>query len=134
MEYLKSSGRNELEDFVQTLREQISDLKKKHIRERKKTWLYKAKNAKRNTATGSNINIRRSAARVSPEVDEGVETRDSEVSLSETSPRQSSLSVFSEIRRKRSAQVHPAEECAFDEQDQGNSVMERRDSVESQAP
>ena len=117
MEYLKSEGRKELEDFTGALQNQIVALKKKQIRERKKTWLYKAEKAKRKAESGSQNNLRKSTARVTPEVNLGMDSPDDEA----TSPRQSSLSVFQEFKKQRCAQVHPSEDGGTPEDNLSNS-------------
>ena len=123
-EYLKTEGRDELEEFTRDLEQQVVALKKKHIRERKKTWLYKAEKARRKQGgTGPPI-LQRSVVRVSPEVDQsmcdvkhsvshinqGMEHDDVDKPMSFDSLRQSSLSVFNEFRRARSPRVDPAPE------------------------
>ena len=109
-QYLKSDGRQTLEEFKESLQKDISKLKNKQIRERKKTWLYKAEKERRLRATSARLNdLRKSTARVSPEVNTAFVEEDSfsHESDAETSPRQSSLSSFNEFRRKRSGLVHP---------------------------
>ena len=119
-EYLKSQGRQTLEDFTKSLERQITLLKNKQIKERKNTWLYKVEKPRGRNATSMPFELRRSTARVSPSVNSGFvgdsptlvknEEVSGESELS-TSPRQSPLSSFHEFRRKKSAQVYPMQDC-----------------------
>ena len=118
-EYLKSQGRQTLEDFTKSLEREIKLLKSKQIRERKNTWLYKAEKVRGRNATSMPFELRRSTARVSPSVNSGFvgdsatlvkNEQISNESERSTSPRQSSLSSFHEFRRKKSAQVYPMQD------------------------
>ena len=114
-QYLKSDGRQTLEEFKESLQKEISKLKNKQIRERKKTWLYKAEKERRLSSASTRFNdLRKSTARVSPEVKTAFVEEDSVFRESDagTSPRQSSLSSFNEFRRKKSGQVYPMEHLA----------------------
>ncbi len=118
-EYLKSDGRQTLEEFTKSLERQITLLKNKQIRERKKTWLYKAEKNRAQTTTSVPFDLRRSTARVSPVVNAGFVGDEPALNENEsvfdenepsTSPRQSSLSSFRDYRRKKSAQVYPMQD------------------------
>ncbi|XP_028403041.1 uncharacterized protein LOC114525806 isoform X2 [Dendronephthya gigantea] len=108
-EYLRTEGRESLEDFSKSLEQQISALRDKQIRERKSTWLYKAERARLHpTRSLISFDLRRSRTRVNPEVNTAFDKDESY-----TSPRQSSISSFNDFRKKKSGQVVPiVEECS----------------------
>lgn len=87
-EYLKTEGRQTLQRFNDSLKQQIGSLKKKQIGERKKTWFYKSEKY-RVTSTAS-VNVRKSKARVWPVEN----TTFTETELPSASPRLSSLESF----------------------------------------
>ena len=122
--YLKSDGRQALEEFTKYLQGQILSLRKKQINERKNTWLYKAERNRIRSTTSMSFDMRKSTARVSPEVNTAF--ADDETS---TSPRQSSLSSFYEFRRKK-AQVYPMEERSSPQgYNSQTSLNEQEDSM-----
>ena len=112
-----------MEDFTKSLGRQITLLQMKQIRERKSTCLYKAKKASARSSKSMSFDLRRSTARVSPAVNSGfVGDRPALVKNEQaagqssfvgnetgTSPRQSSLSLFYDLRKK-SAQVCPMQD------------------------
>lgn len=124
--YLKSEGRQALEEFTESLQKEIAKLKNKQIRERKKTWLYKAERDRRLRSTSTAfIDLRKSTARVNPEVNTGFVQEDPAFLEDETgkSPRQSSLSSFNEFRMKESGQVYPMEDFSSPSQSLNSRTM-----------
>ncbi|XP_028403037.1 uncharacterized protein LOC114525804 isoform X2 [Dendronephthya gigantea] len=102
-EYLRTDGRESLEDFAKSLEQQISALRDKQIRERKSTYLYKTEKARLHpTRSLISFDLRRSRTRVSPEVNTAFDKDESD-----TSPRQSSISSFNDFRKRKSGQVVP---------------------------
>ena len=111
-----------MEDFTKSLGRQITLLQMKQIRERKSTCLYKAKKASARSSKSMSFDLR-STARVSPAINSGfVGDRPALVKNEQaagqssfvgnetgTSPRQSSLSLFYDLRKK-SAQVCPMQD------------------------
>lgn len=107
-----------MEDFTSLLEHEITELRERHIRERKNTWLFKAEIKRRKSVTA--VNQRR--ARVSPEVNTAMyDDERSEGSLT---------SIPKYLKLQRSPQVHPMspERLSEDSHIRGSSI-ELRDLV-----
>jgi hypothetical protein len=112
------------------LEQKIASLKNKQIRERKNTWLFKTTRDRMKSTTSIALDIRKSTARVSPEVNTGENTGFADDEPPTTSPRQSSLSSFYDYQRKKSSQVYPMKDHSSSQGYQSqNSLKEEEDSM-----
>ncbi|XP_028417432.1 uncharacterized protein LOC114541817 [Dendronephthya gigantea] len=127
-EYLRTEGRESLEDFAKSLEQQISALRDKQIRERKSTWLYKAERARlHRTGSPISFDLRRSRTRVNPKVNTAFDKDESGAS-----PRQSSISSFNDFRKKKSGQVVPfVEERSPSQSHLSLTSLKEEDDVQS---
>ena len=86
-----------MEDFTALLKRKITDIKDRHIRERKKITLFKAEQNRLKSTSAMLFNQRR--ARVSPEVNTAM--YDDEMT------RRSSISIHKHQKTMKSPRVHP---------------------------
>ena len=105
-----------LDNLMSSLKQQIMNLRAKHVRERKKTSLFKD-HIQRQKRPSANSAIRRSA-RVRPEVNAGM--------YDDERLGESSVSISNYLKRHKASRVNPISEARLHEESE-SSVIELRD-------
>ena len=96
---------------MSSLKQQIVNLREKHVRERKKTWLFKDHIQRKKRSANSAI---RQSARVRPEVNAGM--------YDDERLGESSSSISNYFKRHKASRVSPISEARLHEESESSSI------------